>query len=245
MIILILAVAMLNSVAFVYVRRPISRRLVIMGFSITLISISAGWIPQRLMPFFTHSVLSSPPPIKENTAIVLLGAGLSETISGKTAIPFHAYSRISKAADLYLQCEKLNHKCTLLISGGSPAGKPSEASEYANILKKLGIPASDILIEDKSLNTWQNAKLSQPLLAPFDSVAIVTNGLHARRTDLYFRHFGVNANIIASDDFPIKLSPWQWGLNWFVFEVEIHEWLGIVRYYVYEGLGLNKTQERP
>lgn len=245
MIIVILAIAILSSFAFFYVRRPLVRSLMIMSLLMALISISIGWIPQRAMPFFTYSALSSPEMIKENTAIVVLGAGLSETITGNAAIPFHAYSRISKAADLYLQCEKLNHKCTLLISGGSPAGKPSEASEYANILKKLGIPASDILIEDKSLNTWQNAKFSQPLLTPFDSVAIVTNGLHARRTDLYFRHFGVNANIIASDDFPIKLSHWQWGLNWFVFEVEIHEWLGIVRYYVYEGLGLNKTQERP
>lgn len=241
MVIFIFALAMLSAL-IIFLSRPFLSRMWLISITVVILSISCGWIPQQLMTPLAE-IASSTALMKEKSAIVLLGAGLSTTTEGADAIPFHAYSRISKAAELYNQCNSAQRNCTLLISGGSPIGRPSEASEYAKVLVKLGIPASKIIMEEKSQNTWQNAQYSQPILSRFDSIFIVTNGLHARRTALYFRHFGIEPRVIASDQFPIQLNPWQWGLNWFVFEVEIHEWIGIARYHIYESLGLNKVKK--
>jgi uncharacterized SAM-binding protein YcdF (DUF218 family) len=184
--------------------------------------ISVGWIPQRLMPLLTETDTHLKNE-HDKVVIVLLGAGLAHREDGEATIPFYAYARISKTAESYNKCLSTGGQCRILISGGSVQGQPSEASLYGHSLIAMGVPEKAIQLEERSLNTWQNAKFSQSLINDSESVLIITNGLHAKRSQVYFGHFGIEASVVSADHLPVQLNAWQWGMNWFVFEVEVHE----------------------
>ena len=58
------------------------------------------------------------------------------------------------------------------------------------LLKKIGVPEGAILIENHSSTTFENAKLSLPLLRQMGAhrVLIVTSWYHSRRALATFRH---------------------------------------------------------
>ena len=41
----------------------------------------------------------------------------------------------------------------------------TEARLYSKVLQQMGVPAKQIILENKSKNTFQNAKFVQPLLS--------------------------------------------------------------------------------
>lgn len=229
MLITLILIATTLLISHTTIRATGIRRAVTFAAAGVIVLISVGWIPQILMPLVTQTESSTESTYKK-AVFVLLGGGLAKSIQGKETIPFYAFARISAAAQAYHHCMTEQENCRILISGGSAQEAPSEASLYGKALVGMGVPEASITLEERSLNTWQNAQFSQPLINDTESVSIITNGLHARRSQVYFRHFGVNANVISADHFPIQLSPWQWGLNWFVFEVEVHELIGLARY---------------
>src|SRR5260363_294084 len=77
----------------------------------------------------------------------------------------------------------------------------SEAEVCGGILRGLGVAASELLLETKSMNTYQNAQFSRALLEQLhpDRIALVTSGFHIRRSLLYFAHFGIDASGIRAD----------------------------------------------
>lgn len=178
-----------------------------------------------------------------NTLIVLLGAGIQD--NGHQARPgLGGYSRLLTAAQRFHRCRQLDGTCRVLVSGGgSHPGLDTEANVYARELIGLGIPAAAILQEDASANTWQNARNSSALIAQErpSHVLLVTSGLHLRRSLLYFQHFGVTAEGVASDQ--IRAMP-GWlpsTFNLLLVEVMLHERIGVLRYHAYNRLGWNET----
>src|SRR4029077_4606003 len=104
-----------------------------------------------------------------------------------------AYSRILEAIRLYVLAKKSDHQCTILISGGDASGTGvTEADDYQAEMVHLGVADSDILLERRSLNTFQNAQFTEAILREqrFDKLFLVTSGLHLPRPLLYFRYFG-------------------------------------------------------
>lgn len=83
-------------------------------------------------------------------------------------------SRINQAVSLYK-----NHYATkIVMSGGTDAADSvNEAEAMKTIALKDGIPASDILLENKSTSTYQNLAFSKEVLskAGLHSVIIVTD----------------------------------------------------------------------
>lgn len=177
------------------------------------------------------------------TLIVLLGAGIQG--KGHQARPgLDGYSRLLTAAQRFHRCHQLDGTCKVLVSGGGPhPGRDTEANVYTRELVGLGIPASAILQEGASANTWQNARNSSALIARERAphVLLVTSGLHLRRSLLYFQHFGVTAEGVASDQ--IRAMP-GWlpsTFNLLLVEVMLHERIGVLRYHAYNRLGWNEA----
>jgi uncharacterized SAM-binding protein YcdF (DUF218 family) len=111
--------------------------------------------------------------------------------------------------------------------------KVSDAS-YGRTLRNLGIADSQIMEEDQGLNTYQHARnISEIVKAhPAETVCLVTSALHLRRALLYFGAFGVRPDPFPSDYIPI-------GYNFAVADIALHQYIGILRFHVYEALGLN------
>jgi uncharacterized SAM-binding protein YcdF (DUF218 family) len=153
-----------------------------------------------------------------------------------------------KTLELYLQCKRNGKACTVIVSGGDPAKLGvSEAKVYGAVLTKVGLDPGDLVIEGRSLNTWQNAQFCAAWLNdhPQDQVVLVTSGLHLRRSILYFSHFGVHALPARADYVRAAMSPLPVTYNFLLMDLALHEYAGLVRYRVYEMLGWNIRARNP
>ncbi len=108
--------------------------------------------------------------------------------------------RFSESADRLFQAiylYKSNKVKKLLISGGSgnilyPELRESEI--IRNYLIRIGIPPKDILIENNSKNTYQNAQFTAKILKRSnftDTCLLITSSMHMRRAQACFEKAGV------------------------------------------------------
>jgi len=198
------------------------------------------WLLHRLQ---SPPIADTPVTWGQRNVIVLLGAGTVQPPGNGPLEPsLFAYGRIDKAAALYRACKQVSPSCKLEASGGDALGLGrSEAAVYAGALRQLGVEASDLLIESRSMNTWQNAQFSAPLLkrVDADTVVLVSSGFHLRRGVLYFSHFGIRATPVRADYVNGQLSWLPLSYNFSMADLALHEYTGIARYYVYNALGWN------
>jgi len=73
----------------------------------------------------------------------------------------------------------------LVFSGGCARGGRSEAEVMAAYAESLGVPKSLIVTEPRASNTRENMAFSQPLVAAYDRLAVVSDPLHASRARRY------------------------------------------------------------
>ena len=185
------------------------------------------------------------------SAVVLLGGG-TELVTDRPAATVEigplAYGRVVKALQIYRDCKRVNSVCFLLVTGGDPEHHgATEASVYGAMLRELGVDSADLVLEERSLNTFQNAQNTAPLLQSHrvDQVFLVTSGIHLRRSLLYFGHFGVTAQPVRADHVSPTLTPLPLSYNFLITDLALHEYAGVVRYYVYQLMGWNVRAERP
>jgi uncharacterized SAM-binding protein YcdF (DUF218 family) len=180
----------------------------------------------------------------KHNAIVVLGAGNTK-VPGKDDIikaNVMSYSRIHEAARLYLSCKKSHNVCTLILSGGDPSATgTSQAAVYRHHLLDLGVNNSDIQLEPRSRNTYENSKFTSAVLHQkfYDRVFLVTSGIHQKRSLLYFSRFGISATPAPADYTAPWLSLVPVGYNFAVTDFAIHEYIGIIKFHVYNFLGWN------
>jgi len=114
--------------------------------------------------------------------------------------------RASEVLRLYnLQLTTYNLQSAIIISGTDPLKPESkEAKEVKEFLVERGIPAENIILEDKSRNTKESAKNVKEMVSgePF---FLVTSAYHMPRSMESFRKMGANP-IAAPADFKIKES---------------------------------------
>jgi uncharacterized SAM-binding protein YcdF (DUF218 family) len=119
----------------------------------------------------------------------------------------------------------------IIVSGGSiQEGMKPTALAMAAVAEDMGVPKTAIMLEEKSWDTDEEAKLLAPILGkkPF---ALVTSAHHILRSDMIFRRMGLSP-IPAPCDFearkgprPLRLIPAAAGLM--QSQKVIHEYLGI------------------
>ena len=180
------------------------------------------------------------------TAIVMLGNGTEQVGSADGASSLEvsplAYGRLVKALEVYQACKRRNEVCFVLISGGDPQHHgASEAAVYGARLRQLGVPSSDLVLEERSLNTFQNARYTAAALKahPADQVLLVSSGLHLRRSLLYFGHFGLAPRPVRADFVSATHGFVPVAYNFLVTDLALHEYVGVLRYFVYQAMGWN------
>ena len=165
---------------------------------------------------------------------------MTSSISVKPSVL--AYSRILEAMRLYALAKKSDNQCTILISGGDASGTGvTEADDYQAEMAHLGVADSDILLERRSLNTFQNAQFTEAILREqrFDKLFLVTSGLRLPRALLYFGYFGLYRTPCAADYIVPQMSILPIGYNLAIADFAAHEYIGTLRYYIYNLLGWN------
>ncbi|QMU28827.1 YdcF family protein [Adhaeribacter radiodurans] len=184
-------------------------------------------------------------PPKRLTEIPVSDAGI--LLTGITSLEKSPHDRvyIERGADrvlhtLWLYKTKKIKK--IIISGGTGSIKTiytTEAAELKKILLLAGVPATDILLEDKSQNTRENALFTSRLLQQrpdIHSLILITSAFHMRRAEGCFKEAGVNAISFPADFYSKDRSFFPNSLiipsaeafaNWHLL---IHELLGFITY---------------
>ena len=211
--------------------------------------VGSGSVPSLILKGLqSRSFAKDNPTWGERNVIIVLGDGTVRLPDQSTVRPsILAYSRILEATRLYFLAKNGKHECTILISGGDASRTGiTEADDYRAEMVQLGVAESDILLERHSMNTFQNAEFSEAILRErqFDQLYLVTSGLHLPRALLYFSYFGVNPTPCAADYIVPSVSIFPIGYNFAIADLAVHEYIGILRYYIYNLLGLNPRVSR-
>jgi uncharacterized SAM-binding protein YcdF (DUF218 family) len=219
----------------------ISKLLLLLGIIYFYFSAN-GIIPIRLMtdleiPF--HPIERT--QILKHHAMIVLGGGLSQ-YPPETHLGIFSYARILEAYRIYKLAAEKNIQYTIFLSGGyTTTHHDSEASVYKKILLQFGVPEKNIVLEDKSVNTYQNAEYLTPILKryPFKNYLLVTSAVHMRRAIQYFNKFDIHT-VAAPSDFPYPdetLIPKAYNLM--QQQMVLTEYFGIIRLKLYDYLSMN------
>lgn len=225
------------------------RKCVLATLSLSLILIfviGSGLLPDLALQSLQTQNYNLEPQWKDQNAIVVLGGGTTQL--AKTNQVFNSplsSSRVQETARLYFRCKKQSPNCLIITSGGNTMGHNlPEAEVIARDLKDLGVAAEDIIPENRSLNTFQNAQFSSEIYKGrnVNRLVLVTSGLHMRRALVYFSFFGTTPIGAPSDYWQIHLSIWPQAYHFAVMDMILHEYLGLIRFQFYNLMGWNKSK---
>lgn len=146
--------------------------------------------------------------------------------------------RLFQALSLYYQ-GKIKK---ILISGGSGrvlSQKLKEADFIRQYLSELQFPEQDLIIENQSKNTRENALFSKKILESLnlnENYLLITSSFHMRRAKACFTRVGINAEIYPTDWFAhyeayspdLIIVPSASALQG--WEMLIHEIIGYITY---------------
>ncbi|MEW6590805.1 MAG: YdcF family protein [Pseudomonadota bacterium] len=227
-----LVILLIAGLAF-HRRRPRLAMSLILTSAVALYALSTPWVGGLLQKSLEISGPLDPAALDGVDAIVVLGGGrrIDAAEYGGDTLNSMSIDRLRYAAHL--------HRASgvpLLVTGGKPgAGTLAEGPLMQQALKQdYGLTAR--WVEDASLTTWDNARLSARLLHDdgVRRIALVTHAWHLRRAVPLFEAQGLTV-VPAGTQFPgtdiddvFDFIPNSTGLRDSYFA--LHEWLGILWY---------------
>ena len=184
---------------------------------------------------------SQPPdydrPAAAQAIVVLSGyAYIADSLRPRAELADDTLIRCIHAAELYKQ----GPKCPVVLSGGrfnDAAPELTLAALMRDFLVQLGVNQDDILLEDRSRSTYENAKFSAEILHQrgIRQVAVVTDAMHLRRAERCFRAFDIEPLLAGcryrAREFRLSIMDFlpdpQAALR---VQRVAHEWIGIFWY---------------
>lgn len=198
-----------------------------------LYALSTPWVGGLLLKNLEISAPISPATLQTADAIVVLCGGkrLDAAEYGSDTLNGISLERLRYAAYL--------HRASglpILVSGGKPSGGALAEGRIMQHVLNSEYGIFPRWVEDAALTTWDNARLSAPLLKEHNirHIVLVTHAWHLRRAAPLFESQGLNvipAGIQFSStriDSILDLLPTPAGLRDSTFA--LHEWLGILWY---------------
>jgi len=170
---------------------------------------SNGWVSRFLVRSLEWQNLPHA-ELPNAEAIVVLGGATKPAIPPRPAVDLSEEGdRVLYGAQLYQQ----KKAPLVIVSGGRihwRGSGPSESADMATILSQMGVPASAIIQDPDSLNTYENAVNVRKILEArgIRQVLLVTSAMHMPRSLLIFKRQGIAA-IPAPTDFLVTENELQ------------------------------------
>ena len=219
------------------------RRVAIFLVAGTVFWLLGSWLAGPIMRFANHGYddAVNDPRYAARTVIIVLGGG-TEYDRHRHLIPkYDAIYRVELGAALYKRCIETEKECLLVVSGGNPQHhEKSEADLYGSMLLERGVRRSDLILENKSLDTYENARNTEKILRSrqYDTLVLITSSLHMQRALLAFDAFDLHPQPAVA----FIRNPKSWWVphpeGWIDSNFALHELVGIVRFYVWRWIGL-------
>jgi uncharacterized SAM-binding protein YcdF (DUF218 family) len=235
----LVVVALAGALALLFRRKSLGAVLV---WTAALAFVLLGWGPVGfiLMRPLEDRFLRPPNDMPEPTGIIVLGGVVGAPTVPRGAVALsHDGERLSETATLAHRYPNAR----IIVSGGSLGSVPEEENE-ALITKRflidLGVDASRITTEPRSLSTAENAAFSRELVMPEPGQrwVLVTSASHMPRAVGSFRRAGFP--VIA---YPVGFTTTGLPGDYWAIRLEastslvrvdgaVHEWLGLVAYWL-------------
>jgi uncharacterized SAM-binding protein YcdF (DUF218 family) len=190
-------------------KRPrLAATVIVLALGVLLLP-SSGWISGQMVRSLEWQNISNG-ELPKADAIVVLGGAVRPQVYPRPWIDVtEAGDRPIYAAQLYLQ-----KKAPLVIlSGGRiewQGGGPPESGDMAKLVEAMGVPASAIVQDPTSLNTYENAVNVKKIMQQrgIKRVLLITSAVHMPRSLAIFRKQGIDV-IPAPTDFQISAQEVQ------------------------------------
>lgn len=217
-------------------------------FGVVFWLLAAGWLTGVLLDLAQPAMYRTPydpakalpAPFGARTGIVVLGGGTRTRGDGVLVPKRDVYARLAAAASIYRQCKQAGGVCRVIVSGGNPQHHAAtEADTYVPWLLRDGVAPDDLVLDNTSLTTWENARNVMQLqhARPDDVLFLVTSAYHMPRAMLDFRRFGANPVPVVSGMRHAQTG-WRPRLaNLCSAQVALHELIGIVQFRAYRMMG--------
>jgi uncharacterized SAM-binding protein YcdF (DUF218 family) len=201
------------------------------------------WVSVFLFFFFTNSVIFSSfcgvwevpgtklSHVKEHDVAIVLGGFSTYNNDLDELAMYHQADRIFQAITLY----RTGKVKKILISGDSGYITDRglhEARQMKAILMKWGFPPEDILTEDLSKNTHENAAESAKILKERDdlnSYILVTSGTHMRRALACFKKEGLDCTPFSTDLLTNQTRDFHWDQYFIPSMVNFEHWNKLIK----------------
>jgi uncharacterized SAM-binding protein YcdF (DUF218 family) len=101
------------------------------------------------------------------------------------------------------------------------------------------VPRDDIVIENASRTTWENARFVTAILnrEHYDSPVLVTSAYHMPRALMDFYRFGCTPQPVISNTRHAQTGVMPRHGNLVDAELALHELIGIAQFHVYRAIG--------
>ena len=183
-----------------------------------------------------------PPQIvrPEKAAIVVLSgwAFRPEGVRTESILGMDSQFRCVRAWELYRD----TGPCAVYVTGGKVKVDdigPPLGELLKEELIQLGVAEEDIIVENTSRNTYENAQLSSKLLKEdgFDEIVLVTTASHLPRAVRCFEATGLKVTPSGSE---YQATKFNWAVVSFLPNPDgaaavhraFHEWIGIILYWM-------------
>jgi uncharacterized SAM-binding protein YcdF (DUF218 family) len=188
--------------------------------------------------FLVTQLESRYPPLvqapKGVNTIVVLGAGVggSKQYPANTRLDAASLSRLIEGVRLYRQLQEKGISARLILSGGRVFGvATTTARDLRNTALVLGVTPKDMLIENGSADTYEEALYLKPLLKG-QAFMLVTSATHMPRAMALFQKVGLDP-IAAPTGFISKKArrPFYYlpnSNNLTNSSIALHEYLGLL-----------------
>lgn len=124
--------------------------------------------------------------------IILLGGGIHDTTPDMTGIGTPSSDMTTRIITAVRLQKRLG--IPFIVSGGTVFDtKQSEAAVAKRFLVDLGVPFQKIILEERSRDTFENAKYSREICekAGFKNPILITNAFHMKRSVMSFEKAGI------------------------------------------------------
>lgn len=185
--------------------KKVGNILIAVAFTILYLS-SLPWVSSALVSYWEHAAEQPTNINEESVHIAVVLGGIFETTPGKP----DDYM-LNDAVDRIFESVKMINEGTvdrLVYTGGGVPVRPwrkPEAHLMADFIERYNLVADSLIwIEDKAVNTYENARFTRELLLrkgiekPLN-VYLITSALHMPRAVQMFRHFNINVIPVPTD----------------------------------------------
>lgn len=224
-------------VALSFTRRARLGRLIGGGVLLFLLILGFTPLPSLLAVPLEERFPAPPEDASAPAGVIILGGAVNEELSAIR----HSVT-LNDAAERIVEAIALKSrypKARFIFSGGSAAlfgSEHSEADTIARFWRETGVDRGDIVYENRSRNTLENAIYTRDLAKPRDGERwlLVTSAMHMPRAVGVFRKAGFDV-VAWPVDYRTSGDPWRVNFrsastNFALAENAFHEWVGLLAY---------------